>query len=392
MLTVLNLAIKTTIFYASDFERLTIHAKLIYTLLTAAMFMVSCAENLDMEKEKAAIQAQMDKIEAAHFLKDAQQFFAANNTTFYDIRNGSFQEVNKEDRIPSTQAYLDGMEFIALEKTKNPVIELSDDGSMGSYIGAVFLKGRFHGAPVIWVVSWQSLLRKIDNEWKIISTANTEASESFVARTILDRVKGVMGNPSDSLTISAMAACQGPIGDFKTLLFSKKSEGRMEQLTNDNHMIIKHADSLLWTKNLISGALSETNNGALRSFIYAHEFHWLSLRPQDRLLSPTFEGFSEFNNVEAIKIGFVDFQGQPWSFYYAFDDLMPLGFENPAGENLMIKVHFDSWKGSNGLKILDRLSIFENEKTWNYDYSEVKINVLENTDFDQKTALIVRQM
>jgi len=350
---------------------------------------ISCQPALDIEAEKAKIQAQIDLIGEAHFAKNAAQFYAPNADSFYDVRRGHVQKVNKADLIGGTQSYLDSMDFQELKRTHEPIIEISDDGTLASYIGAIVVKGYLSGSPVFWVVSWQSVLKKINNEWKIISTANTETPPEANASVILQNVKEAIGQMPDNGSINAMANCQGPIGEFKTLMFSRQSDGRMEQSTNNGHVILKHGDSVSWTQNLASQKLNNTPDKLTKLFIKGHEFHWLSFRPEDRLSKPVFKEFIEFKGQSCFKIEFKDALDRSVYFYYAFDDYTPLGFDNPtSSQEEMVTVSFANWKDLNGLKVFEKVIIEEGNDIWQYNFSDIKINSLKNEDFENKSGYI----
>jgi len=352
--------------------------------------MISCNQAVDLADEKKKIQAQIDLIEEAHLKKSAEQFYQPNATSFYDIRNGNVEKVNKADLIAGTQSYLDSMEFYELKKIQEPIIEISDDGTLASYIGNVVVKGRFKRAPVFWLVSWQSMLKKIDKEWKIISTANTEAPTAANTSIILQNVKKVVGRMDASGSVYAMADCYGPIGDFKTLIFSRETDGRMEQRKKSGHVILKYGDSASWGKNIRSQRIYSNLDTLNKLFVKGHEFHWLSMRPEDRFSNPVFKGFTEFNRQTSFKIEFKDALNRSVYFYYSFDDYMPLGFENPTDtQENMVQVYFSNWKEINGLKLFQNVSIEEGSAIWKYDFTEFKINELVSSDFENKNKVIV---
>ena len=351
---------------------------------------ISCQLKVDIEGEKEQIQAVIDRIDQAHFTKNATEFLGPNADQFYDIRSGSFQKSNKKDLTAGIQSYLDNMEFLELEKSQAPIIEISDDASMASYIGAVVVRGRLNDKPVFWVVSWQSVLRKVENQWKIISTANTEAPKESQAPVILQKVKEVMGAVPEDGSIYAKADCKGPRESFKTLLFSKQKEGRMEQQTEDGHFIIKHGPTASWSLNLMKDRFNDSLDDMTLSFVKGHEFHWLSLRPEDRLGQPVLNGFAEFNEETSFKVEFKDAMNRSVFFYYSFENYLPLGFEYPAGdEGEIVTTYFSDWKELNETKVFQKAIINEGEIKWQYDFTDIRINHLTEQDFQSKDKFII---
>ena len=179
---------------------------------------LSCTGNeATIQEETAIIQGLMNDVFDAHLEKDAIKFYRHNPDQWFDLRNGIVQTVEKSIATDRTQSYLDGMEFLEFEARQDPVIEVSDDGSMASYIGSVLVKGLLHKEPVFWVFSWQSVLKKKDQTWQVISTANTQAGEVALADVILENVRYKAGLLTDNSTIYALAHCSGPFRQFQDL-------------------------------------------------------------------------------------------------------------------------------------------------------------------------------
>ncbi|MDY8136156.1 hypothetical protein [Aquimarina sp. 2201CG5-10] len=359
------------------------------SIITALLLItVSCKQSIDKEAEKKKILNLMESVREAHFKKDAVLFFAPNSDSWYDVRKGQVQSVSKADKIDGTQSYLNNMEFIELKDTHPPIIEVSHDGTLASYIGAIVVKGRLNKNPIFWVVSWQSVLKKINNEWKIISTANTEASAKD-ASVILKKAQEAIGIIPQEGTVYAMADCKGPIGDFKTLLFSGVSDGRMEQRSVNGHSIRKHGKTNSWTFSVDSQKENQNPEDFTKYFIKAHEFHWLSLRPQDRFSNPVFIEFTEFTNRTAFKIRFDDGLGRYAYFYYDFESYLPLGFESATdSQENMVKVIFDDWKSLQDTKVFYKLTIEEGDQLWQYNFTDIKINTLKKEDFENRKSYI----
>jgi hypothetical protein len=354
-------------------------------------FVTSCQSNIvDIELEKGKVSALMDQVHQAHLIKDAVQFYQPNAEQWYDVRNGLVKKIEKTQVIDGTQAYLDSMEFLELERIDDPVTEVSRDGTLASYIGSVLVKGRLHQEPVFWIVSWQSVLKKIDKEWKIISTANTEMPKKGMAGAILDEVRKAIGILPDSTSISARADCKGPIGSFKTLMFSSQKNARMEQLTSSGHIIITNGEEGAWFHDLISQKSEDDLDTLTRLFVQGHEFHWLSLRPQDRFAHPFFTGFTEFDGQTAFKIEFKDALNRSVYLYYAFDNYLPLGMDNPtSSEEERVVVHFSDWKDLENIKVFQKTVIEEGDVDWTYDFTEIHLNKLRDQDFQNRGKVII---
>ena len=349
--------------------------------------LISCRESLNVEEEKEKIQAQIDLITKAHFDKDATLFYAPYNEFWYDAREGQIHKVMKADVLPGTQEYLDNMEFIGMDATHKPLIEISDDGKMGSYMGAILLRGKLKGDPVFWVVSWQSVLKKIDKEWKIISNANTQATPGAGAELILEQSKKQLGVLGEESAIYAMADCKSPGGEFKTLLISNSKAGRMEQQSGEDHSILKHGPEASWTYNLKTAKLNDEVDELTKMFIRGHELHWLSFRPEDRLMYPTYKGVEDYNERTSFKIEFKDGLDRSVFFYYDFGNYRPVGFSitgNKEGE--MINVYFSDWREEGDLKVFHKATFEDGPNLFEYEFSDIKFGTSGEYDLESKAS------
>ncbi len=354
-----------------------------------ALVFISCQPKVDKEAEKEKIKSLIASIDEAHFKKDAVQFYAPNTDSWYDIRDGGIRKRLKADIIAGTQDYLDQMEFLELSPQQEPIIEISDDGSLATYAGAVVVRGYLSKKPMFWVVSWQSVLKKLEGEWKIVSSANTEAAPAATAPLILEKARTVTGTLPDSTTIRALADCQGPERPFTTLVFSSKSDARMEQRYGEGHVVLKYGENTSWTYNRITQKLNESPDDATKLFVQGHELHWLSLRPEDRFSQPKFVGFEEFEGHTAFVLEFTDMLNRRMLFYYDFESYMPLGFdtpeETPGGR---VRVRFMAWEEQNGIQLVDTATFQQGEEHFSYDFTSVQIGNLSQTDFESKDAYL----
>lgn len=366
--------------------------KTIYKIIVLSfpLFILSCQKAIDFEAEKKKIQAQINLVEKAHYSKDANQFFSPNAESWYDVRQGMVSLLNKPDVIPSTQSYLDNMEFQEMVKRDDPIIEISNDGTLASYIGSVTVKGFLDKSPVFWVVSWQNVLKKINGEWKIISSVNTEANKENSATVLLKQVQKKLGNLNTITSIHAYAECTGPGGAFKTLVLSRKNDGRMEQISsNGDHNIFKYGKKFSWINNLNTKTLTDSISLPTKAFIQGHELHWLSFNPEDKYSTPYLKEITKFNDQTAFNIEFKDVTNKPVNFYYSFDTYIPLGFDiliNDQGD--IVTVLFKDWEEIDGISVFKNAIFKQEDDIFEYNFTNIEFNKSENQDFENKAEMI----
>lgn len=357
-------------------------------LLLISLF-ISCQNKVDLDKERELILAQIALISKAHFDKNADQFYAPYANSWYDAREGEISKIIRDSVKPSTQDYLDQMEILELQHTHDPIIEISDDGSMASYMGAIVLKGKFNSNPVFWVVSWQSVLKKINDQWKIIGNANTQATPASTSKVIIDLAMKEIGYLNKEGTIYASADCKSPGGSFKTLIISERSKARMEQQQGEYHAIFKHGPLSSWSIELSSGKLNKKLDSITEMFIKGHELHWLGFRPEDRFNNPLFLGFEEYDGQSALKIQFSDALNRPVFFYYAFENYLPLGFSIATNaDNKRVKVYYRDWEIMGDLKVFHGATFVDGANVFEYEYTDLRISGEHDFDLDIKSAYL----
>ncbi len=361
-----------------------------YLIILSVIFLTSCNNVVDIEKEKSQIITLIDLVRQAHLEKNAQKFYQPNAEQWIDIRNGEISKTKKVDRISSTQNYLDNMEFLQLDALGNPIIEISNDATLATYSSKVLVKGELSGTSILWIVAWQNVLKKIDNEWKIISSVNTEATKEVSAKVVLSQVRSNLGNIESLNSISALADCVGPEGNnFTTLIYSKKDDGRMEQLSGERHSIFKHGEQS-WGKNIISGNLHENLVPNFLVFAKSHELHWLSTYPEDRYANAHLEGIVDFKGQKVFKIGFTDDANNPVNFYYDFKSYLPLAFDIVIDDKgNTVTTYFENWNEQDGVKLFSNATFDQGGTLYKYQFSELKLNSLKEGDFESKEARII---
>ncbi len=356
---------------------------ILFTLLS-----ISCNKAIDLKIEEEAIKTQVDQVRQAHFNKNAVQFFQPNAEEWYDIRSGQIKLIKKADRIPSTQAYLDQMDFKEMIMRDEPIIEISDDATLATYSNSSTIKGVLGGNPVLWVTAWQSVLKKIDGEWKIISTTNTEATKPISAATLLNHVRKRLGKTDSIASIYAYADCVGPDRPFKTVVLSSKTDGRMEQSHNAGHFVMKHGESS-WYNDLKSNSSVDSLEASTKAFIKGHELHWISMWPEDRYSKPSFEGITTYADQDAFRILFYDDDNRPVNFYYAFENYRPLGFDiSPSGFDFKVNIYFNEWETIDNRLVFKKATFDQEGDIFEYNFKDIKFNTLSDSDFENEDSMI----
>ncbi len=366
-------------------------ARCYITVATTVCFALftSCVERTNIALEKEKILSIMASMREAHFQSNAAQFLEPMQDSFVEIRQGSYKRLYKSESLQGIQSYFGAMEFLELEDMQDPILEISDDASMATYTGSIIVKGYLNEQPLFNKLSWQSILRKFDGEWKIISNVNTSLRDSLLGPIVLNRVQQSLGLIPDSLHIAAFANCSGPTDPFQTLVRSSQYHGRMEQLSSDGHIAIQHGKSGSWMMDYNQEKLEEPLDEQLIALVKGHEFHWLSLRPEDRFQNPLLSSIAPFEGQLAFEVSFDDPLGRDVVFYYDFESYLPLGFRYPSHrEGEMILSQFSDWTEIDGIPVFQKVTIEENDNRWEYDFTEIRLETVTESMIEDRNALL----
>ncbi len=365
-----------------------------YLIHCLSLLLLFSCNSVNVEQEKEKIIAVMEDISAAHFEKDAAKFYKHNASEWVDVRNGGVSTRVKQNAIGGTQDYLDNMEFIELSQSHDPIVEIADDGSMASYIGAVHVKGRYGGQPIFWVVSWQSILKNKNGHWQITQTANTELPESQTGQVIVYKSSAYLEKEKKVADISSIytkAKGKGPTGNFSTILISDMANSRFEQKGEKYHSILGVEKTKSWFFDPESQKQSEGLDTLTQLFVNGHELHWLSLHPNSRFQNPLFKQYVEFENEMAFEVEFTDKLNRPVVFYYRFKDYQPLGFVMYTGAietEETVRVSFDGWKNIDGIMTFTKAKFKQGDQIFDYDFETIEWNQVASTQFSSKTKLL----
>ena len=95
------------------------------------------------------------------------------------VSNGEIREATAEQLEAMFRPYLSSSTFTKYEDTREPIVCVSDDGSLGWVLARVRVEGSrtvANGKKSLdstW--AWVSLFKKIDGNWKLVANVSTRA-------------------------------------------------------------------------------------------------------------------------------------------------------------------------------------------------------------------------
>jgi len=145
--------------------------------VVAIIFLLGCRNHIDSEMVKNEIVSLLQQERTAHIEKNAAMFLSRFDSNFILVNMG---EVNPYDPTAFRQHfdnYLQSSDFIKWDDTENPIIRISDDGTMAYAIvqKLVILKNKSENDRIDTThFAWVSIYTKKNSEWKLVCNASTK--------------------------------------------------------------------------------------------------------------------------------------------------------------------------------------------------------------------------
>jgi hypothetical protein len=149
------------------------------SLLVLVSFVHGCAPKVDLQAERAELARIHELSREAHLDKNAGAIAALVSDDFLNIADGEIDHWTPEDVVTRLQPYLERSSFLAWDDLQEPIIRISDDGTM-AYV--VVLKDVHLTRPgedgetveERTVFAWTETYEKRGGEWRLTSVTSTD--------------------------------------------------------------------------------------------------------------------------------------------------------------------------------------------------------------------------
>lgn len=156
-------------------------------LLFSLLLIVSIGHRAESSEQKPHVDLVADRKELlrlheqgrkAHLEKNAELMVTSMADDFTSISNGKISRPKKEDTIQRFQSYFNSVEFLAWDDISEPVIKISQDGTMAHvlvhkrvHLTAKDEKGKKIEEETIF--AWTSLYEKRAGKWLLTAVTST---------------------------------------------------------------------------------------------------------------------------------------------------------------------------------------------------------------------------
>ncbi len=201
---------------------------------------------------------------------------------------------------------------------------------------------------------------------------------------ILDAAEAAMG-PEDARasirSISAIAACHGPKGDYETRIISDRNGNlSFQQFLSDHKNIEGILDGRGW--QLDDSGRPESIDAIEASVLRAHEFPMMALDLRRRYRDFKSIGRAQFEGQSTAQIAMTDDLGQSASAYFSLTSHLPVGListNSRTGKPATIR--FDAWRVVGGVNLVSQVTILYGGETWVFDFKVLNLNATNNKTF-----------
>lgn len=131
--------------------------------------------------DERALRAAHETILRAHRENDLPAWTSLEADAYVEVNGGRVTFPIREERRARRAPYLRETRFTRYEDLREPIVEVSDDGTVGWVIARVAARGTRTAAdgtrdPVEFVAAWVELYRKIDGRWRLVGNVSNLAS------------------------------------------------------------------------------------------------------------------------------------------------------------------------------------------------------------------------
>ena len=149
-------------------------------ILTATLSLLSSCvspSSYDTSEDERILLQRHEAVLASHRTADVDSWMAMEADTVISANGGTITFSTPQERRERRTAYLQATTFESYRDVRPPVVQISDDGSLGWVIAEVEVigtrtldTGTSDRSANVW--AWIELYRKIDGEWKAVGNVS----------------------------------------------------------------------------------------------------------------------------------------------------------------------------------------------------------------------------
>jgi hypothetical protein len=337
----------------------------------------------------------------AHLKGDADLLASEIASEFVSVRDGEVESDSREEVRHQFAERFRRVRYSEWDDVIPPRVQISPDGKMVSVV--VQIRARYRdwtglslGEEHKFLSSWVATYEKQQSEWHMVAIASgvkeivkqisslQPLSVTPTSAEIFAAAEAAMGTEdarASIRSISSIAACHGPKGDYETRVISDRNGNlSFQQFLSDHKNIEGILDGRGW--ELDDRGRSESIDDIEVSVLRGHEFPMMALDLRRRFHDFKSLGRAQFEGQATTQIAMTDDLGHSVSAYFSLTSHLPVGLisTNPrTGRPATIR--FDAWRSVSGVNLVSHVTILYDAETWVFDFQALNLNTTNNKTF-----------
>ncbi len=150
----------------------------VLVILICTIVTMACGSKADPATEEKAIRHLLQQERKAHIDKNVKLFMSEFADSMIFVKNGAVRIPSREENEKRLSSYFGSVQFIKWDDTADPVIRISDDGTMAYAVvqKEVILTYPDTTGKAFYDTThyaWVSVYRKRNGEWKVETNIST---------------------------------------------------------------------------------------------------------------------------------------------------------------------------------------------------------------------------
>jgi|SRR5208282_132595 len=361
--------------------------------LIATCCATAAVSTSNLEQDTQPLLAMHARDRQAHMNGDADLLTAGMADHVINVEYGKVEIVTREQMLQQFTERFHRVKYSSWEDTAPPKVYVSPDEQMAWMVIAIKARltersGPNAGVERRFISSWIATFEKQRGEWRMVGVASgvedKPTSAEPTATEILDAAEQAMGREdarASIRSISAIAACHGPKGDYETRIISDRIGNlSFQQFLSDHKNIEGILDGRGW--QLDDSGRPESIDAVEVSVLRGHEFPMMALDLRRRFRDFKLIGRAQFEGQATTQIAMTDGVGQTANAYFSLTSNLPVGLvstNSRTGKPATIR--FDAWRVVDGVNLVSHVTILYGGETWVFDFKTLNLNAADSKVF-----------
>ncbi|NUO82981.1 nuclear transport factor 2 family protein [candidate division KSB1 bacterium] len=224
-----------------------------------------------------------------------------------------------------------------------------------------------------------------------LSLAKLAAAATFQAKPFNEvfaeslRHMGGESELSKIQSITALAHCTGPRGEYVTEIYSQRGNRlQFKQVWPEGRSFLAFVNGEhAWMEDAMSGHVSQLDSASTAG-IRAHEFQMIPLVLPERYQNPVVEREEDFAGERCIKIRMIDGLGKSCAVFFKTRSSLLAGWiqaDTRSDKGETVRIVFNEWKKIGNVMLPSKVTATDKSGDWVLAFHDIKLNEVDEKIF-----------